>query len=315
MSRKMEWVVSIWGAMLMVVLSATILEGGIDMKLFYIKFAAGCLSDCRVLTPYFLQWFLYPLTWLPESWLWPVWSTVTLFGILGVLWAKDYSPVVIFSFPVVGLFWYGQIDVIVIVGLALLTEPKLNPHLRGLGLFMALVKPHLSLFIMGYILLSDYRQAWRLLVVPMLGFIISLFIYGFFWPVVWAHHLGQSPMDSWRLASAMWPGLWLYAPLLLRQKTVVQFSPLALPNVSYYDYSVFLALAETPRPWETVALSYLVIIVCYPLLGHNVMLVAPMIPISLLISQAVFDKKEWFYGHQDYVRQSQSYGSIGASQV
>jgi hypothetical protein len=284
---KLEWVISVQATLIMSI-AAYFLGGGIDLKLFYVKFAAGCLRECNAYYPHFAQWFVYPLQFIPHSLLWPTWSIVSFSLILAVLWARDNRPVIIFAFPVISAFWYGQLDAIVLIGLALLLEPSLSPHIRGFGLLMSLIKPHVSLFIIAHALISD-KQPMKLLIVPIIGLSFSLAQYGLNWPLIWLNDaLKGSPMDSFRLASATYPLALVLLPLigLSQDKTraVLIFSPLALPNVSFYDYMVSLSLLKLANPWAIIGLSWGWLL-AMPFMWHDTMRVAPLLPILLLYGQ------------------------------
>ncbi len=125
-----------------ITIAAFFLPGGDDLHRFYLPFAQGCL-ECGF-APYHASWILYPLTLIPPTLLWPVW---TLFTALSLLWASHRlntnGLLVLLTFPAMGQIWLGQVDGILAIGLTLALLAT-NPYLRGIGLVLASIKPQVT---------------------------------------------------------------------------------------------------------------------------------------------------------------------------
>jgi hypothetical protein len=284
-NQKLWWV-GAFGAAIGIAIAAFFLPGGDDLYRYYQPFAQGCLNCGFV--PYFAQWVLWPLALLKYPLTWPIWTLFCLAGFMVLVRYTKVNPLLLFiSFPMLGQFWLGQIDIIVCIGLVILLFSR-NPYIRGLGIAFALAKPQLAgIPILFLVLLEQRRDLWKLFLIPLLIFAASLLVYGLQWPYQWLQNaLLSVPVHVWRLASsASWPyGLiFLPAPLLFRdrrQRLLVSLlvSSIATPFFGVYSYVVFLLFELN---WWTVILSYIWIL-AYPLFQANSMYFAFLLPLSLL---------------------------------
>jgi len=285
--ERIWWILSL-GASIGIVASALFLPGGDDLYRYYIPFENGCL-DCGYV-PYYAQWFLWPLHMLPDyPYAWPVWTIINVLGFMSLAYFTGINPFLfIISFPVLGRLWLGQVDLLICVGIVIFLFAK-NPYIRGLGICLALTKPQLTaLPIFLSLLLENPKSLARLIAIPSLVLLMSLFIYGPKWPIGWVSNaLRDLPVHSWRLASMdIWRfGIFLIpVPLLLRDQrkrleAALLVSALATPFFGVYSYVTFLLLNTK---WWTWVLSYGWIIGYY-WFGATAMRFAWILPLFMLL--------------------------------
>jgi hypothetical protein len=283
--EKLWWVGS-FGAIIGMAVAVFVLPGGDDLYRYYQPFALGCLKCGFV--PYFAQWFLWPLAFLKYPLTWPIWTIFCMIGFLVLFRYTKVNPLFfLISFPMLRQIWLGQIDILVCAGLVILLLSR-NPFLRGLGITLALAKPQLTALPIFFMLLSDRRQdLWKVLAIPIITFITSLFVYGLSWPYAWVQNaLYSLPAHVWRLASAI---SWRYGLILLplpflfkdrhkRLQVSLLVSAIATPFFGVYSYIVFLIFESK---WWAIALSFIWII-AYPFFQANSMYFAFILPLSLL---------------------------------
>ena len=262
MLQQKTWWIAAAGAALGLSAASFYLMGGDDLYRYYLPFAQGCLNCGYV--PYFAQWFLWPLRLFPEyPFAWPVWVIFTVLGFLALAYFSGVNPfLLLISFPMLGQIWLGQIDVFICLGLIIFVSGK-NPYLRGLGIALAMIKPQLTFLPVLLTLLLESPRTWlKLLTVPALLMLISFFVYGLNWPVLWVKNaMSNLPVHVWRLASMdVWRlGIFLLPVPLLIQKPKTRLlagllvSALATPFYGVYSYIVFLLFDV--QGW-TAALSY-----------------------------------------------------------
>lgn len=267
---------------IIVTIATFFLPGGDDLYRFYLPFARGCLN-CGF-APYYASWLLYPFTLIPPRLLWPIWTLVTQ---LTVLWASyrlknPNGLFVLLSFPALGQIWLGQVDGLLIIGITLALVAN-NPYLKGGGLVLALIKPHVAGVACLIILLSE-RDRLKVLLAPGLVFLVSLMVMGWDWPIQWLLARNQPPLHVWRLATLFPYGLIAFLPLFLikdRYKRVLGAllaSALGMPFYGTYSYVVFLVFFS---PWWIVPVSY-VWLIAYPWYGNEAMRFAWILPMLLL---------------------------------
>lgn len=269
----------------MAIIASFFLPGGDDLYRFYLPFANGCLNCGFV--PYFAEWILWPLSILPPGLVWPVWTTVTVVGFIGLCWYTRVNPaIVLLSFPAMGQFWLGQIDVIIGLGLAISLLAS-NPYLRGVGILLALVKPQLTGLAVLILLIHQPRQEIaKVLVIPFVAIMMSFFMYGLTWPIDWlSNSLNNLPVHVWRLASRdIWPygilftlTVFVFSSLRPRFEATLMVSSVATPFFSVYSYLILLIFRA---PWWSLPLSY-VWFLMYPIYGKASMRFAWILPVGL----------------------------------
>jgi hypothetical protein len=265
-------------------IAAYFLPGGEDLYRFYLPLAQGCF-DCAY-NPWHASWLLFPMTLIPQRILWAVWVFVTLTGIVWSCSKLNVNPVpVLLSFPTMGLIWLGQADVLIAVGLVLACISP-NPYLRGFGLLLASVKPHIAA-IPALILLIHDSERWKTLILPATVAAISLVVWGMDWPLRWfAQRDPLAALPVWGTAALVPYGLVAFGAVFLakgsREKVTAALlaSALAFPWFGVYSYTVFLVFFA---PVWAVFVSY-AWLVAYPLYGNLSMKFAWILPLSLLIA-------------------------------
>jgi hypothetical protein len=283
--KRISWIAAL-GAVLGMATAPFFLPGGDDLYRYYQPFSLGCLKCGFV--PYFAQWLLWPLSWVKYPLTWPIWSIICLIVFVVLVKYTEVNPFVFFiSFPILGQIWLGQIDIFVCIGLVLLLLSK-NPFLRGLGITLALVKPQLTFLSIFFLFFYEKRQdIWKILIIPFTVFLISLFVYGFSWPIEWIKNaFAALPPHVWRLASSF---SWHYGlvllpiPLLFRDRrtrllTSLLAAAVATPFFGVYSYIVFLLFEIN---WWSAILSF-IWMAAYPFFQANSMYFAFILPLALL---------------------------------
>ncbi|MBN2043746.1 MAG: DUF2029 domain-containing protein [Anaerolineales bacterium] len=290
--HRVSWIVAIEVAIGMMIFAffysrGIDVGGGMDTIRYYKPFADGCL-ECGFI-PYFAQLLLSPLILAPGGFVWPYWTMFSLSGLLLIARETKINPLIfLLTFPMIGQYWLGQIDVFVCLG-ALLAIRSKNPYWRGAGLTLMLVKPQIAVLAVIFLLIREERkQLLKVVFVPTAVLLISLAIYGVDWPVKWFLNAATSiPDHPWKMASEfLWPwGLVLLPlPFLFMEReegTLVSLmvSSLAMPFFSVYSYVVFLVFES---PWWVLPLSYAYRLF-YPWLGLKVMKMAWLLPMGMLL--------------------------------
>jgi hypothetical protein len=195
--------------------------------------------------------------------------------------------ILLVSFPALGQFWLGQIDIVICAGLALGLLAA-NPYLRGLGVTLALVKPQLAAFAVFLLLIHQpSKNIIKVLLIPLAVFLVSLFVFGLTWPLARLDNAETDlPVHVWRAASRdIWPyGIFLVLTVFIfrtyrsRVEASLIVSSLATPFFGVYSYIVFLIFYA---PWWSMPLSYAWLLM-YPWLGNGALRFAWILPFSLL---------------------------------
>jgi hypothetical protein len=281
---RLSWVVAIEISAILVAASF-FLPGCDDLLHYYLPYAKGCL-DCAF-TPYYSYWILWPLQFIPAAIIWPVWTAITLAGLLVICRFSRVNPILLLmTFPLHGQLWLGQVDVLICAGLALIFFSS-SPYLRGAGIILALIKPQYTALAVLYLLTRE-KQLVKTLILPAAVILLSLVVFGAAWPIEWLKHgLSNLPPHHWRLAAAdIWPlgAVLLWVPFLFKDRqprfevgTII--STLASPVVGVYCYVIFLVFSL--KKWWVVPLSYLWILL-EPLMGREAMRFAWVLPVGLL---------------------------------
>jgi len=282
---KISWILTVEVGVI-IIIASFFLPGGEDLHRFYLPFIHGCL-DCGFV-PFFAQWVLWPLSFVPPYLAWPVWTTISIAGLMSLCWYTKVNPLlVILSFPALGQFWLGQIDILIGTGLVIGLLAA-NPYVRGVGIVLALIKPQIAaLAVLILLIHQPRRKVIKVLTLPFVAMIASFIVYGLNWPIEWlTNSLNTLPMHQWRLASRdIWPygvililAVFLIRPLRPRFEATLLISALATPFFGVYSYLVFLLFRA---PWWTLPLSYAWILM-YPAWGRSAMRLAWVLPVGLL---------------------------------
>lgn len=293
---KLSWVVAINAAVFFFAVSLH-LPGGDDLRSMYIYYARGCLTECQVFVPFYGYWLLWPLGLIPPSIVWPVWTVITIAICLFICYKNDINPAIfVLSFPFFGQVYLGQVDALVASGLALLLSPRLSPYLRGFGLLLALLKPPLTILIIGYVLITD-SDRFRVALIPLIVFVASLINWGIDWPLIWFEYARREiPPHLWRQSSLMIFPYGLVSLALVpfaknKAEALMLVSALATPWYSSYSYIVFMLFnrqaAVLPLSWAFVLFA--------PFMGEQAMAMEWILPLGLLLRMVYQDVtlKNW----------------------
>jgi hypothetical protein len=288
---------------IVITIATLFLPGGEDLHVFYRPFANGCLT-CAY-NPWHASWILFPLRLIPPLVLWPVW---TLFTLLGVIWASKRLETnvafVLLAFPTIGMIWLGQVDALLIVGLALALTAK-SPYWRGVGLLLASAKPQVTGIAILVLLWQD-EERLKTLIIPALVLVASVVAWGVDWPVRWLAARSIEEVPVWGLATLFpyalvaFGGIFLVKDKKKRVAAALLASALAVPWFGIYSYAVFLVFFA---PWWAVPLSYLWA-VGYPWYDNTALRFAWILPLGLLIALLWPSAAEWWTALQPRINRS-----------
>jgi hypothetical protein len=222
--------------------------GGYDYRVAYRGDTLAGTYGVHTVSPYPIYWFIYPFAILPEDVgyiLWNVGNAICF--ILAIpYWKSDLLAFSLF----IGVFWTfygGQIEGFVSGALVLAMLP--NPWLASLGITFLSIKPQVGLFPILFVLLS--RKDWRLLVVPLLVYLLSFVQWGW-WIPQWLDALRPIGNVGPFLASnvSLFPYglglvviLWRYRSSL---KIWMLVQSLAMPYSPIYSLAPLFTLAAPP---------------------------------------------------------------------
>jgi hypothetical protein len=193
--------------------------------------------------PYYGYMFLWPLTLLPEQAGWIVLNVLSGLCFIGACRLWGTRVLLLVSVPsLFFVFSKGQIEGIIALGVALaVCHP--SPYLRGVGVMLALLKPHLT--ILPLVSATIRRWDWRVLIAPVVILIASFCIYGL-WPIKWLQSLPVSHAvisDTTRnIAPFGWWSL-LFTPVALwlfwkNERQLLAITPFTVPYYAFYSLSV-----------------------------------------------------------------------------
>lgn len=290
--QRVSWIIAIEAAIGMVIFAFITSKGidvggGMDVIQFYKPFADGCL-DCGFI-PHFSQILFSPLILAPEGFIWPYWTIFSLIGMLLIARETKINPLIfLLTFPMIGQYWLGQVDVFLILG-ALLAIRSKSPWWRGAGLTLMMIKPQIAFLAVFFLLVREERkQLLKVLAVPVGVLAVSLVVYGVDWPLRWIENATTNiPDHPWKMASLFfWPWGLILLPLPFlfkdRQEGMLvsyMVSSLAMPFFSVYSYVVFLIFES---PWWVLPVSYAYKLF-QPWLGEETMKMAWILPLTMLL--------------------------------
>jgi len=234
---------------------------GFDAQLYYLR-----TPPDNATTPAWVYLFTYPLSWLGWPLSWQVLATATII-VLAVFYAMRGNRrwwVVVFSAPSLYNAWWGQIEILSILGLAialLALQKKLSPAWLGLTWLMLAIKPQINYGLILVLLLWCWHAlGWRALL-P--GFSISLLLFGLtlmLWPGwiprlidVYRHtQLGLSKASVCPYGLLAWPLALLPVPMApeRRLRMVCAASLMGTPYFTLHHCVTLMALTDVP--WALV---------------------------------------------------------------
>ena len=230
---------------------------------------------------------LLPFTFLPfekAAFFWLLTNIMVLSATAFLLWSdvkrKIWIPLLaVFAFPMTLLSLYvGQINTLVLFGLAVfisLRKPE-QQYLRGIGLALTTIKPHLVILTLPLIILdSVYKKQWKILI----GFfgtllVCSIILFALYpsWPVSFWNLVSsgmstvrETPTISGLIAYTTgqdW-GKWLWIPGLLFAISVWWIRKENLNSQKMFLILIPLSLLISPIGWgydQIILLSTIIFI-------------------------------------------------------
>lgn len=227
-------------------------------------------SRCAVFGAAWLRPILTPFALLPGRWGYLAFNAASLLMLVysaAVLQQRPTWRVIplLLSAQVMWILWWGQIDAVAVLGLALalLAGNRQSWALMALGLALVLTKPHLALVPGVFLWWQLGRGRWKC-VLALAGLVaVSLVVWGP-WPL-WivqgmAQKAGDRTFGSWN-ASIGWLALPLLVPAALvpldRPKRLLALTATGLlisPYLPYYSTVILLCFT---LPWWAVLFAFL----------------------------------------------------------
>ncbi len=213
--------------------------------------------------PYWARWFFALLSWMPEKAAFWVLGALNVSGL--ALAVREFRGRYWITFTSFAFFWilaYGQIDGLVIGGIALASKGARakNPWMLGSGLTIASMKPQLSLFLGLYLWRRAEDIRWRSLWIPLSVLLLSILEWGW-WIPEWmsrirdaSHLIRLSRNLSWFPQLGIWVTavwllvLWKWKDLPMARK-IISISISTILTVPYFPLPSVLLLLVQPVPW------------------------------------------------------------------
>lgn len=242
--------------------------------------------------PLWARWIFAVLAWLPE----PVAYLVLSLCCMALLYfaVRQYRGkhwIVFTSFAFAWTLYYGQIDGLVIGGLAFAwwAVQKNRPYLAGAGLILAAIKPQLALFLAIAIWWWSPSR-WKTLVIPGIVAGISLICWGW-WLPAWLESLTHTG-DLLTLSRniSLWTvfgwWIWLILPIvyalpLSRERKLIALAAATAMTVPYFPLPSSLLFLVMPIPVGFYAALQTIVIT--NLFGLDAYMLMKVIPPALLI--------------------------------
>jgi hypothetical protein len=255
--------------------------------LFYFRTAPESMRH-----PLWARWIFAVLGWLPEPAAYLLLSTACI--ALLYFAVRQYGGkhwIVFTSFAFAWTLYYGQIDGLVIGGLAIAwwAIQKQHPYLVGAGLILASIKPQLSVFLLIAIWWWSPSR-WKALVIPLVIAGLSFLAWGW-WLPGWFKALAQT--DDLLMLSrniSLWTifgwWIWLIWPLvavlsLERWRKLIAIAAATAITVPYFPLPSSVLFLVMPIPVFFYAAQQALVVT--NLLGVDAYAVMKIIPPALLV--------------------------------
>ena len=242
--------------------------------------------------PYWARWIFAAMN-LPSE---PVAFVILSLICIGLLYfaVRLYGGkhwVVFTSFAFAWTLIYGQIDAIVVGGLALAwwAIQKKNAYLVGAGLILASIKPQMGLFL-GLALWWWSPSRWKALVIPAMVFVLSLIQWGW-WVPTWMDALLETDfLTSLTRNISLWTifswWIWLAWPLVFalpvdRPRKLLAIAATTAMTVPYFPLPSAVLFLVMPIP--TAIYAALQIPLISNIFGLDIYFLMKLIPPALLI--------------------------------
>ncbi|MCP5094982.1 MAG: hypothetical protein GY943_05485 [Chloroflexi bacterium] len=226
--------------------------------------------------PYPLYWLLYPFFLLPARVAFVFWNLIE--AICFIVAIKKFNgrflPFAL-SLPTFWLFYIGQLEGLMALGLVLITA--VSSWVIGIGVMLLSLKPQIGLFPILFILLK--RRDWRILVVP--GVIYGLsFLYWGFWIPEWIASILNNDTPQHLTNISLWPYSLILLPILLWQRDNIKVwltvQSLVVPYFAVYSLAPLFTMWFPTWANAMLWLLYLsAIFVVYAVPGY-------LVPLALL---------------------------------
>ncbi len=256
--KKTEDALAIGVALGVIVVFAFLPSAGVDLRFSYLPVAHGDLEDFY--NPYWLRPLFEALAWLPFSLAYGLLSLGSLVALVVATRVFQGRLIhVLLTYPFFFLLFYGQIDALVVLGLALSwwALERDRPWWIGVGFALAALKPQISLaaLILLWWWLSPSARL-KSLAVPLGVVLASVLRYGWWFPGWW-HHLFHGPLyrhgsiTLWEVvgpwALLLWlPVFFVRLPRVKKLLLVLTVSALTMP---YYQQHSLVMLQVFPIGW------------------------------------------------------------------
>lgn len=218
------------------------LANGFGHAIDWLDFRAWVLGqpvEQGVWNPYWGKLVLLPLAVLPTR---AGHAGLNLANLAAVLLLSRSVWPLLMS-PLHSLLWYGNIDGFVAGGVGAAREK--NPYLAGVGLFLVSIKPQFGPLALYYLV---KRHDVRLLAAPLVGFLLSLVVFGN-WLPEWLALMPPTPKPE--VSVSLWPWslpIWAVLPWVRdKERFVALATALTVPYFNELSLTVLMAFCW---PWE-----------------------------------------------------------------
>jgi hypothetical protein len=210
--------------------------------------------------PYPVYWLFYPFAILPPTLGFLLWNLFTaVCFIFAIYQAKSRFLPFALSLPAVWIFFSGQIEGVLALGLTLSLFS--HPFAVGIGLTLLSLKPQVGAFAILFVLL--HRRNWHDLIVPVLVYLLSFAYWGWWIPtwlasVLVSNRSGYASMSllpfSLLLLPLLWMGrssikIWLLVEsLIMPYFAVYSLAPVMCLGIPVWSY-VLLWAVYIPAPF------------------------------------------------------------------
>lgn len=244
----------------------------------------------KVWHPYPIYWLIYPFAILSAKLGFLLWNltSAVCFIVAIRMWNGRYLNFAL-SLPLFWMFYAGQIDGFIALGLALAVLA--NPYLAGLGLVLLTIKPQVGLLPILFVIY--HRRDWRLFVVPIAIFLLSLIHWGWWVPDWVASILAIEKADE-ATNITLYPYSLILLPLLWFKRSSLNVWYLVGSLVAPY-YAVYSLVSLFCR-YFPVWVNLLVWAMYLSLIWLNYPVPGFLIPLTLLLYVLFFDHSENSYG-------------------
>lgn len=196
--------------------------------------ALGLPHEQGVWNPYWAKLTLLPIAWLPQNMGHLILNSMT---IVAILFVQQFNILPLFSKYVHVEMWYGNLDGFVIIGIIMCR--LLNPYWVGAGLFLISMKPQFLPLALFYVVKS---RDIRLLIIPLIGFLLSLLFLGN-WLPEWFALMPPTPKPEVNVSLFPWAlPVWFLFPFAKdKERFVLAATALTMPYFNVLSLIAFFA--------------------------------------------------------------------------